>query len=261
MKDEIEYVKISKEDLNKLKLVDGNNKVLLRKLTDNVKQKTKSGIWVAPRPFIQNITEHIDRVFEVVKVPNRLRYVKQERRGIIDMQHKYFWTPPWKAQIEINKGDIVITAKIQIPKSLHLKCEDDVYVLLDYHELYLAFRPGDGEKEILGTKIKEIIPLNGFIVCETIKDFLHSKIIWLPKNPKTDRVKRGKVVYVGMPNLEYPEKEGKKDTDDNINVRPGMIVMKKNDLIHRDLENVMHSVFDRENEYFVIQRKDIIHGE
>jgi len=258
MKDEIEYIRLSREELEKIKLVPGNNKVLLKKLTNNQNQRTKSGIWIAPKPLIQNVIDHIDRVFEVVQAPVKLRYEPAHMRGWVDKWHKYFWTPPWKAQIEIQKGDIVISAKIQIPKSVHVKCEDEIYLFLDYHELYLAFRPGDGEKEIMGRSIKEIIPLNGFVVCKTIKDCLHSKVIWLPKNPN-DKIKRGEVVLVGKPNLVYSNKS---DTDEGFeNLKPGMIIMKKSTLVHRDLENVMHAVFDGDNEHFVIQRKDIIHAE
>ena len=306
---ETEYIKLPKNDLKKMKLLPGNNKVLLRKLTDNINQKTKSGIYVSPKPLVQNIPDHADRVFEVVQAPIKLRFELPNRRGDIDKQHMYgqftyFWTPAWKTNIEIKKGDIVITAKIKINRSVHIRCEEEVYVLLDYHELYLAFRPKvecaefanntevenwvelskidkkwelnkkmdvskikfslppntveDMDKLIIcGKIIEEIIPLNGFVICETIKDFLHSDIIWLPKNPD-DRIKRGKVVYIGMPNERYMHKQ---DKDEGINLKKGQIIYKRNTLVHRDLENVLHSVFDKENEYFAIQRKDIIHAE
>lgn len=257
MSDEREVYKIDKEDFDKIKLVPGNNKVLLKKLTSNKDQRTKSGIWIAPKPLLQNEIDHEDRVFEIIQVPKKLRYEKAHRRGIIDQQHKYFWTPSWKTKIEIKKGDIVLTAKIQIPKSVHLKCEGETYIFLDYHELYLALRPGKGKLEIMGKQISKIIPLNGFVICKTIKDYLTSKYIILLKNAD-DKIKRGKITHIGESNDDYTYKD---QSDYNINVKPGQVIYKRNTIVHRDLENILHAVFDKEDEYFVIQRKDIIHAE
>ena len=65
-------------------------------------------------------------------------------------------------------------------------------------------------------------------------------------------------MYIGKPNLGYSNEN---DSDTGVNVRPGMEVIKTKKIIHRDLESVIHAVFDKEKEYFVIQRKDLLHAE
>lgn len=179
-------IKIKKHEILGMRLMD--NKILVKpnREMDELLLTEGNKIYIDPS-FAQE--KHVPTSGEVINVCKKLN----------DFQMH------WKTSIEVKSGDLVFysfeaaydclndTGKIFVDEN------NTKYFLLDYFDLFVAKR---GE---------EIIPVNGYVLCEPVEEELTSKI-QLPEFLKRTRSdKFGRVVYLGARNTEYYLGNGKKE--------------------------------------------------
>ena len=229
------------------KLVSSRNQVLIKRKYKNEDQKTEAGILVVAdtsfRPAL-----HADRIAEVILVPDSLYYHSKEMN--------YGPEPmPWLCDLEIKPGDTVVHTFMERDDIVNIEVDDEpgeLYRLMPYDDIYVARR---GE---------EIIPLNGYNLCEEVDKPKISKLLDLVHEEPVDRM-IGKVVHAAKPNREYrlwnraTKRWYGKDLDGEAMLSPGDIIIKRRGDIHIRLEEDIHArFFDSEVMYFIIQQKDIM---
>jgi co-chaperonin GroES (HSP10) len=203
-----------------------NNRVLVRTKYKAVEARTKGGIYlISPSDLDWRPAEHTNRISEVVLPPERLDFNKRPD------------SMPWDTDMELQKGDIVwhdFMAAHNCPVLRTAEEPEEEYKLLSYYDIYLAKR---GE---------EFIPLNGYVLCEEVKEEKSKLEIDNKINKKL-----GKVVYLGKPNRSYKDSKATDEAD----IQEGDIIIKRREDIHILLESAEHQQLDKP--YFIIQRKDI----
>lgn len=164
---------------------------------------------------------------------------------------------PWDCDLELQVGDVVVHTFMERADLVNIEVEDEpgeLYRLMTYDDVYVA-RRGD-----------EIIPLNGYCLCEEVKKESMSKILDIIEFDKgqenmTDGIdhKIGKVAYVAKANRAYRSGDKEKDLDGGAEINVGDIIIKRRGDIHIRLEEDLHKrFFDSPVMYFIIQRKDIM---
>jgi hypothetical protein len=233
---------------------------------------------------------HANRISEVVMVPEELYYglVWHKRRN--DATESM----PWRTDMDLQVGDIVwhdYMNSLNCPV-IDVEDSDEQYKLLNYYDLYVAKRKipyvakrkipymnfteevmfyGEERKLVVydgmgpfqyaneNGEMFAIIPLNGYVLCEEVKETRSSELDVL--DPHVDK-KYGKVAFLGKKNYGYRRERIKdapieKDFDGEMDLVPGDVIVKKRPEIHIMLEDPLHARFNGDTLYFVIQRKDI----
>lgn len=238
------------KDVSEIKLI--NNKVLCKRLTDNVHNKTNSGLYY-PESMHENqrLGDNVDVVYEVAGVPDKLVV----RPGF------------WKTEIEIEVGDIVWANR---KDALHCMVVVDKggieYRLISYYSLIVAqrevheFEWGHKSSYIIKDDLTyKVIPLNGYVLCSDIKSPASSTVITTNKILREE----AKVEYVGKPNEYYMRGKKHIDLDGEISLKPKQrihldIPNKNKDIINRAyVEDSKFTRFNKDNMYFYIQRRSI----
>lgn len=217
-------------DPNKVKII--HDRVLLKLPTPtNGKITFKSGQSI----YLDTSSEparHVNVHAEVVKVCEKFSF----RKG---KPSNYDYQP----QIEIVPGDEVIVDYFQIlnhmgdlvhkhiesPKDMYIEWEGEYYVFVDYYELYAK-------------RVKDVlVPLNGYVIYEGE----YNERSWGERSTKVLSERRGKVKYVGKPNVAYAD-----DRDiDAEGLKPGEKFWFTNKF-YRKLEYDLHS---KEGDLYVTQ--------
>jgi hypothetical protein len=164
---------------------------------------------------------------------------------------------PWDCDMELLPGDTVVHTFMDRGDIVNIEVEDEpgeLYRMMPYDDIYVA-RRGD-----------EIIPLNGYCLCEEVMKESMSEILDVVQYDKDDNLEEpidkqvGKVAYVGKPNRAYRSGySGERDLDGGADVEVGDVIVKRRDDIHIRLEEDLHNrFFDTPVMYFIIQRKDIM---
>lgn len=118
-----------------------------------------------------------------------------------------YYAMPWLTDIEAKRGDEVISSYESIlycfndgdTSRTFVDENNDKYFLLDYSDLFIAIRDN------------EVIPLNGYAICEPIEESVSSSFL-IPDELKRFRSdKFGRVAYLGSANREYYITNGNKD--------------------------------------------------
>lgn len=191
---------------------------------------------------------HADRMGEVIMVPDGLFY----------HSHTYAAYPhgnesmPWDCDMELQVGDIVVHTFFERNDIVNIEVEDEpgeLYRLMPYDDIYVA-RRGD-----------QVIPLNGYCLCEEIEKPPLSTIIDIVEaEPINTNV--GKIAYVAKSNREYRNDYTgiARDLDGNADISVGDIIIKHRGDIHIRLEEDLHTqkFFDTKVLYFICQRKDMM---
>ena len=227
------------------KLLSCRNQILVKRKYKNEDHRTASGIYIITdvtfRPAL-----HADRIGEVVMIPPGLFYHKRSYRD-----YPYGGEAlPWDCDLELQVGDIVVHTFMNREDIVNIEVEDEpgeLYRMMPYDDIYAA-RRGD-----------EIIPLNGYSLCEEVKKEKPSKIIETVEEKDIDQT-IGRVAHVGKPNRAYRVGDGtERDLDGGAVIEPGDIIIKRRGDIHIRLEEDLHNrFFDNPVMYFIIQRKDIM---
>ena len=234
------------------KLLSCRNQILVKRKYNNEEQRTEAGIWIITdtsfRPAL-----HADRIGEVVKVPDGLWYhslgYKNYSYGGESM--------PWDCEQELRPGDTVVHTFMDRDDIVNIEVEDEpgeLYRMMPYDDIYVA-RRGD-----------EVIPLNGYCLCEEVMKESMSEVLDIIQYDKNDNLEDpidkqvGKVAYVGKANRAYRTgKSGERDLDGGADVEVGDVIIKRRGDIHIRLEEDLHNrFFDSPVMYFIIQRKDIM---
>ena len=253
-------------DKFKIKSLDSfraqNGLVVCEVLTDNANSRTKSGIYKVSKEANrdQYLNQNANRVVRVVKLPKSL--------------------PPhrWKTNIELKVGDIAWVSPFNAVNCPMIILDDKEYSLISYYDFRVAKRrnfkreincvvdkDGKGKRVLKGNKkymiedekVHEIIPLNGYLMCEEV--YTKKKALDYEKDVLT--TKYGRIKYVGEPNEYYISTVGgrrlKQDLDGGCDVKSGDLVLKE-ERIHMRVEEPLHLHFDGKTVYFVIQRRHIM---
>jgi hypothetical protein len=118
-----------------------------------------------------------------------------------------FYAMPWLTTIEAKIGDEVISSYESIlycfndgdSSRTFVDENNDKYFLLDYSDLFIAIRDN------------EVIPLNGYVICEPMEESVKSTLFIPDQLKKFNSDKFGKVAYIGSVNKEYYITNGNKD--------------------------------------------------
>lgn len=237
------------------RLLRCRSQILLKRKYKNEENITPSGIYLIGdtsfRPAL-----HADRIGEVILVPDGLYYNPKTY-----MQYNYGWeSMPWDCDMELQPGDTVVHTFMERDDIVNIKVEDEpgeLYRLIPYDDIYVA-RRGD-----------QIIPLNGYCLCEEIEKEKASEIIQtvefnnLMEEKMGDNIDHtvGKIAYVGKANRAY--RNGgtgvERDLDGGAEVSVGDVIVKRRHDIHIRLEEDIHTrFFDSPVMYFIMQRKDMM---
>jgi co-chaperonin GroES (HSP10) len=228
-----ELQQITKEILNKGKLVPGNNLVLVR-VKSNEGRKTKAGIIVGFNNEVQYVEgsgSHMADMAEVhgtvVQVPEWLYYQVGDSSSMT-----------WKTRMQLEVGDEVWFNFIASTHANGFEVEDSMYLFIPYGDCLVAKR---GEA---------VIPLNGYVLLSEVKKEEVS-FLYLADVDKID-THRGIVRYVGEPNMEY-----RVDAfSDDIDIAEGDLVQLKGGFTPFRLER--QSYFnDFGDMLIVVQRRNI----
>jgi len=232
------------------RLLSCRNQVLVKRKYKNEEQQTESGVFVIAdssfRPAL-----HADRIAEVVLVPPGLYYHKHS------YSHYQYGgeSMPWDCDMELQVGDTVVHTFMNRDDIVNIEVEDEpgeLYRMMPYDDIYVA-RRGD-----------EVIPLNGYCLCEEVEKESMSDVLEIILCDKEGDIEApidktvGKIAYVGKPNRAYRGDGWERDLDGDMKVNVGDTVIKRRSDIHIRLEEDLHNkFFDSPVMYFIIQRKDI----
>jgi co-chaperonin GroES (HSP10) len=146
----------------------------------------------------------------------------------------------WDCDMEVEKGDVAYFGLIDSANCHEVVCEDRLYKIIPYQELYVTKRG------------KDIIPLNGYILCQTVNMKKISELDVLSED-KIDKTK-AIVRFVGTPNKRYKTKS----YADHLDLQPGDEVLLEPRTPFLFLERkTQFATFDGDNLYIVVQRKKV----
>lgn len=224
------YIRV--KDISDIKKVL-NNHVLVRTHSKNVDKRTESGIYhIAPSETDWRPADHMDRMSEVVLVPDRLNYSDNP---------KYLGSMPWDTDMMLQPGDIVWHDFMNANNCPVVESDnqpDQEFKILNYFDIYMSKR------------VDNYIMLNGYMLLEEVceKRKYESDLL----DPKVDK-RFAKVYLAGEPNREYRANV----TDECVDVAPGDVIVKRKPEIHLYLESPDHCYFNGDDIYIILQRKDV----
>ncbi len=244
---------LSKEQLDN-GIIPGNT-VLVEMVHSMEGIKSKGGIIVGFNTDVEYEDEsdsHAANMTEVyakvVKCPQKLYYNRKDHSN----------TMPWYCDMDLMVGDIVYFNIIESKNAVEIVCEDRLYKLIPYQDLYCAKRyhdkqSWDSEKYLIGTDPWwEVIMLNGYVLLEPIYKKNISALA-VSEQGEVDKTK-GIVRYAGKSNKEYLRKEYIDFQDleigDEVLLSPGTPLF----LLER---KAFLAQFDGDNLYWVVQRRRI----
>lgn len=219
-KDNLDYVE--------LESLDGelwNNRVIVElSSVMHDKVKTKTGIEL----FVDNsyqIGQHAVRSGKIAKVPKKLVFWDED-----DINGLY-----WKTTMEVKVGDEVWFYGMSAHSGEKIKCNDKLYVIMNYADLYVAKRNG------------VVVCLNGNVLLKPL--FKTEKALSFEKQYIDPDF--AEIAYIGSCNTEY---EAEYRADDE-NLKSGMRVCISG-IVTRRLEMEPYLNFDG-SQYIVCQNYEI----
>lgn len=214
------------ENIEDIKFPYTSNFVIVevKEKNDHIKLKNGLKLYVDTS---YNKSEHADRVFAVVRPPEKLYFSKKPHATAMT----------WETEQELKAGDDVLIGFMHSLNMPMIKCKEKEYFLAHYSELYCARRNG------------EYIPLNGYVIMDEV---IREERLLDYTVDKVDN--RGVIKYLGKPNKQYMEKE----YSDGADVSVGDTVLLENNGKHIITEHPTHASFFGGEVYFLVQRKEII---
>lgn len=248
------------DSIDNIKLI--NNRVMI-KINPEVYEKTNSGLLVESAAYDNEQNRykpdhHAVRCGEIVNQAKKFVYHEdgqQSHRTTIETE---IGDTVWFPLVESVNGDLFL-------------CKGDYYLVINYETLHVARRRvvllTTSNSLVVDGKLYDVIPLNGYLLCEPIyveqsKYAIEEK----KKNPKL-----AKVVYSGNP-VEYRDTKPAIIYSTKVDCRgytDGKYVPSNGEIKNGDtiliskvvqgaevmLENDMHLQFDGKNNYRLVQRK------
>lgn len=199
---------------------------------------TKSGIIISIMTENQYMAQNADRVFEVVKLPERLRFVGVQKSAVRPVS--------WVTDMDLKVGDKIWVTAFETVNCQQIIIDGQNYSMIHYEEVRAAKR---GE---------EIITVNGWILCHEIE---HEERV-LEYSKKKISEKELRVLCPAKANKSYVReyKKGKYThvyLDLEIEINPGDIIIKYDTRFGTPLEDDMHRTFDGDNKIICIQSRHI----
>lgn len=153
----------------------------------------------------QYLKNYALRHFEVVDAPDKL--VIPNSRRLLNAQGA---TMTWVTECEIQKGDVVWVQLKSGQKAIKVKRDGEILFLVNYANLFVAQRRklshewGENVKNTLkkDEAIFDVIPLNGYIICETMETQYNTNLI-VPQQSRRVKDSRIRIMYVGKPVTHY----------------------------------------------------------
>jgi hypothetical protein len=187
-----------------------NNMVLVKPVHKDIMRKlpgTDLVLGVPTHAKDQYLKNYAHRHFEVVMAPEKL--VIPNSRRLLNAQGAAI---TWHTECEIKSGDMV-WVQLKAGQSAHkVQFDDDpeVYFLINYSSMFVAQRRRTHVE--WGKKVEnvikkdevlwDVIPLNGYIICETVEAQKPKTNLILPEIKK-EYDPRLRVKYVGKPAKYY----------------------------------------------------------
>lgn len=206
----IETYKLTRKEIESIRIPPGSRKCLIKTISRNVDERTKSGIWVISEmdtDWAENV--HVDRWGELISAPTHLPF---EIGG--DLM-------PWQTRVQVSKGmKVWYDYMASLNTVVYVDEDKSEYRLIDYDCLYVATVPRCEEEDFWfsqkSTDGKEwIIPLNGFHIFERIFHEPKSKFdIHITRKVNN---KEAIVRYVAVNNKAYETDS----EEDHIELEPG----------------------------------------
>lgn len=232
-------INIKEEDIGNWNIPIPSNGVIVEITERSIDKVTKGGIYIGHHEdvvFAEGEGSHEADVAEVwgtlVAQPEELYYNKS-----------YTDYMPWETAIETKPGDTVWFEYMASVNCDVLVWGKRRFYVLKYSDLYVAKR---GE---------EIIPLNGFCLCEPIKEFHDSKLA----EGVTDRYRTDVAIvrHIGRPNDNYLPTDNLYGTyfNDKIDVQEGDEVILRRGYPLSLLERLDGIATFSDQPYYVIQRR------
>jgi hypothetical protein len=181
-------IQISKEDFDNGKIPDLANHVLVEMVQSNDYRKSQGGIIVGLAERVvyaegnNSLAADLEEVWGVVaKVPT----------------HLYPKSMDWETEMELQVNDVCYFGIIEAHNAIEIVCEDKLYKLIPYSDIYVA------KRYVMENSIPEpkTIVLNGYVLAQTIN---RTKIHELDVVSE-DQIDTTKCVikYIGKPNKSY----------------------------------------------------------
>jgi len=236
---EINRISLSQKEFDRAQVVYPSNSVIVEIEGWKEELKTKAGITIGFNEDVLYAEGEGSHIADVARVYGRI--AKQPSR--IYFHPTQGDSPPWHPRLETQVGDYVWFNTLLATNCEELLVGDRLYKVIPYQDLFVARR---------GSKDGEIIPLNGFCILQTMTLEPLSKFDVISKLG-VDKSK-GRVLYVGQPNLAYQNKINA----DHEDVQEGDIAIFDSRIIPAYLErNEFNMNFSEGERVFVVQRHRI----
>jgi len=229
-------IKLSKKEFDSGEVPYLSNHVLIEMVFSSDGVKTKSGIIVGFNKdvnYAEGSDSHdanLQEVWGVVaRAPEKLYYNEDDPDSM-----------EWECDMELEVGDKVWGGIIEFANAQEILCEDKLYKLIPYADLYVAKR---GDK---------VIPLNGYILCQTVKCRKMSDLDYFSEM-YVDQT-RCIVKYVGKPNKRYKSD----NMVDFADLRPEdeIVLVPRTPFQFLERKTYM-SAFNGDNLYIVLPRRKV----
>ena len=247
-------IKLSKKEFDSGEIPYISNHVLIEMVFSSDGVKTKSGIIVGFNKDV-NYAEgsdahdaNLQEVWGVVaRAPEKLYYNEDDPDSM-----------EWECDMELEVGDKVWGGIMEFANAQEILCEDKLYKLIPYADLYVAKRetwvkrPDPAGYDVERWGGEEIIPLNGYILCQTVKCRKMSDLDYFSEM-YVDQT-RCIVKYVGKPNKRY-KSDNKVDFAD---LRPEdeIVLVPRTPFQFLERKTYM-SAFNGDNLYIVLPRRKV----
>jgi len=250
---ETQRIELTEEQFAKGELVFPANHVIVEMTHNNDYAKSKGGIIVglADRATYaegkNSLGADMQEVWgTVVKLPPKLNFDKEDPNSM-----------DWETDMELEIGDLVWFGIIESANCSEIVVGERLYKIIPYEDLYVAKRDIKIERNkndiIIGWNIvSQIIPLNGFVLCQTLNRRKISDLDVISEG-HIDTT-RCIVRFVGKPNKQY-KVESYVDFED---LQPGdeVLLAPRTPFLYLERKKYLSS-FDGDNLYIVIPRRKI----
>jgi len=188
-------IELTREELDRAEIP--MNHVLVEMIHTSVGIKSKGGVilgFLVDDVFAEGDDSHSANMAEcyarVYKVPKALYFNPDDPQSM-----------DWDVDMELQVGDMVWFSIMESKNSPEILCEKTLYKSIPFSDCYIAKRIYKGGP----CDSYEVIPLNGYVLCEILYKPKLSDLDVLSENT-VDKTK-GRVKYVGTPPKAYLRKE------------------------------------------------------
>lgn len=235
--------------INSLNDVEILNNSVLVKLHERNFDRKKNGIYVSAAHSVIRLDHNVNRIFEVIKCPEKLTFSEyhEDNKDTMD----------WKTEMELQEGDLILAdyhaaehaTRLCVNEEDNLWKDRDMYKLIRYQDIIAIKRGG------------EYIVANGYVLMEEVKE--ETKILAYIKSETTNKYgivrRKGKMIErYRCSKVQKKNGQLKKILSDYHDVEIGDKVIVRTDKIHVVTEKEPHNVFFNGDIYFYTHRRNLV---